>query len=1131
VELVRKYGFKVQGARFKVKAKKRSAFDEKKLLTVSLTTTPAACLICPSGLVLITMILHTGNRLEKLAEKLAEGLMAPVDDPLKNEIIVVQSKGMERWVSMELARHTGLCANIRFPFPNAFVFEIFQQVIPEFREAPLFDPPVMAWRIMEVLPHCLREKEFEGLRRYLETDPSELKRFQLSQRLAGLFDQYLLFRPDLILSWDRGADTQWQALLWRRLAVGHEKSHRAFLQKTFLKVLESESNRPACLPQRLALFGISALPPFHLQVLAALSRVMEVNVFLMNPCREYWGDIFSRGERKRLSKSRKKGKTLPAEMHLETGNSLLASMGMLGRDFFDAIIDLGCQEEELFRDPGEDTLLHRIQSDILNLRDRGGEGSSRQEIEAGDASIQVHSCHSPMREVEVLQDALLGLFATNPTLLPKDILVMAPDIETYAPFIQAVFALPTTDRRFLPFTIADRGARRESRLIDAFLRLLDLPGSRLTAARVLALLETPAVQRKFALKEADLELLERWVRDTRIRWGGDGSSRKELGLPAFPENSWRAGLQRMLLGYALPAREDRLFMGILPYDRIEGEETLLLGNFLAFMECLFTAVRDLDQARTPEEWGVFLTLLLTDFFLAREEEGREAQLLRRTFRGLMEQQAISGFQEKVNLEIVRTSLCTSLEQEGFGSGFLSGGVTFGALLPMRSIPFRVIALLGMNDDAYPRQTRALGFDLIAKNPRPGDRSRRKDDRYLFLEALLSARDHFYLSYGGQSIQDNSLRPPSVLVSELLDYITQGYFINSREILEEIVTPHRLQAFSPAYFREKVRLQSFSRENFEAARRTVEPRREPRPFMQSGLPEPSEDWKTITLDQLHRFFAHPARFFLQQRLGVDLEEGAGILEDQEPLDLSGLDRYQLEQDLAEKVLHHRDLREEWTAVRASGQLPPGTPGQWLYDQTCLDLDLFSRAVLHRTARGALPPLEVDVPFQGFRLQGRLVQRYEDGLLHYRYARMRPQDRLKLWIELLLIHWLKVPDQPCQGLLICKDTCCRLDGVEESEKALKLLLHVYRQGLTRPLPFFPRASWAYAEALVKHGQREKAREAARKVWESDFGTSEGEDPYFQLCFGHGDPLDETFENLAQAILIPLAGRDETLSLQEL
>lgn len=1069
--------------------------------------------------------LYTSNRLEVLAEKLAEVLSVPLASPLESEIILVQSKGMERWVSMELARRQGICANCRFPFPNNFVYAIFREVIPNLSEVSSFDPRIMTWKIMGLIPSCLEREGFESLRVYLGEDKSNLKLFQVSDRIADIFDQYIIFRPEMILRWEEGKDDHWQAALWREIVKENGKTHRAALQKTFLDAIRESSVELRNLPSRISVFGISALPPFHLQVLAAISQVIEVNLFLLNPSREYWADIVSSREMKRITERQRKADNLSDDLHLEKGNSLLASMGTLGRDFFSLIYELGRDEHEFFVDPGEKSLLHAIQSDILNLRERSAEMKS--ETSESDDSIQIHSCHSPMREVEVLQDRLLSMFEADPTLLPRDILVMAPDIEVYAPFIQAVFSIPTDDPRWVPFSIADRGVRKESQLIDAFLNLLDLHGSRFGASQVLTILESPAVQKRFGLSETDLELIHGWVRETGVRWGIDGESRGVLGLPAFKENTWRAGIERMLIGYAMPDQDQKMFMGILPYDRIEGGEAAVLGNFVGFLERLFGSAKEMGDLRTLEEWDKFLSNLFEEFFLPDEEMSRDAQVIRQTLHDLAGKQPLSGFNEKIGLDVIKSYLRHFLEKEGFGFGFLTGGLTFCAMLPMRSIPFKVICLVGMNDNAYPRQTKSLGFDLIAKNPRPGDRSRRNDDRYLFLETILSARAKLYVSYVGQSIQDNSLIPPSVLVSELTDYIRQGFEVPGKEILEHVVTKHRLQAFSPEYFKKNGKFFSYSIENFEAAQSALHPRKEPPPFISKGLSEPGEEWKTVELDQLCRFYGNPAKFLLNQRLKIYLEEKSVILDESEPFGLEGLEKYQVEQYLVERGLGKCDLRDCLPIFKAWGQIPQGTPGECCFDEICAEVKSFVDRIIFRIEGESLDPLDVDLNVGGFRLKGRIENIYADGLLHYRYAALKPRDRLKLWIYHLLLNQLRVEGYPRHGTLICKDLECRYPPVEESEKMLEGLLKIYWDGLINPLHFFPVSSWTYVESLEKGRGEEKALADATTKWiGSEFSRGESEDPNYQLCFGKMDPLDKEFQRLAIEVFRPILRYEENV-----
>ena len=1073
--------------------------------------------------------LFTSNRLEILAEGLSEVLGTPLASPLDEEIIVIQSKGMERWVSTELARHHGICANVKFPFPNAFVYEIFGKVIQDLPERSPFDPKIMTWKIMGLLPSCVSMPGFDSLGGYLGDAVGHLKLFQVSERIADTFDQYLLFRPEMILGWERNKEDHWQAVLWRELVKEDEKGHHARLGKAFLEAVEKSSTEIKGLPERVSVFGISALPRFHMQILAAISRFTQVNLFLMNPCGEYWGDIVSDWEMKRTLDRGRTQDVTAEELHLEKGNSLLASMGALGRDFFDLVNEFNCEEISSFQEPGEDNLLLCIQSDILNLRDRDQGSDAKKLVAQDDTSIQIHSCHSPMREIEVLHDRLLEMFEKDPSLLPRDVLVMTPDIETYSPYVQAVFDVRANDSGRFPFSIADRSVRKESQIIDTFLSILDLCGSRFGAPQVLAILESRAVQRKFGLSEADFELIRRWVNDTRIRWGIDEKSRSELGLPPFPENTWKAGLERLLLGYAMPGHDENMFGGVLPYDHVEGSEASVLGKFLEFADRLFADVTSLDQPRTLNEWSKTLTELLEGLFLADEDTESETRLIRRTLKDLGDTKEISGFDEEIDIRVIKSHLGSYLEKEGFGFGFIAGGVTFCAMLPMRSIPFKVICLVGMNGDAYPRQSKPLGFDLMAKNPKPGDRSRRHDDRYLFLEAILSAREKLYISYVGQSIQDNTLIPPSVLVSELMDYTEQGFKIEGEKILDHIITKHRLQAFSPEYFKKNKKLFTYSEANCQAAECILKTRQAPIPFISKGLSDPEQEWKTVDLDRLCGFFGNPAKFLLNRRLGIYLEERASILEERETFDVKGLEKYLLEQSLVERKFLGRKLKDFLPVAKASGGLPHGTIGECIYDSLSHGVKRFVEMTEPNMQGTKLEPLEIDLSISRFRVTGRIDAIYPERLIQYRYAKVKPKDRLKVWIHHLALNCLKVDDYPRTSMLVgLRPTgpepvwiAWEYSPVEDSEEILGKLLEKYWEGLIRPVHFFPKSSWEYAQMVLERNKsEEEALVKARTTWAgSDYHRGECEDAYYQLCFGSTDPLDSEFEDVAEKVFEPL------------
>ncbi len=1071
-----------------------------------------------------TLRLFTSNRLETLADALAEVIVTPLASPLEKEIIVVQSRGMERWVSMELARRHGICANTKFPFPNAFVNGVAQKFLPDFPDLSLFDPKIMTWRIMKLLPSLITKSGFESLMTYLQEPEENLKRFQLSERIADIFDQYLLFRPEMILKWEKGLEDQWQAVLWRALTQENETKHRALLGKAIIEKLADPLTQLEDIPERISVFGISTLPHFHLQVLVSLSRFTQMNLFLMNPCREYWADIVSDWEKIRTMD---RGPVLPSNddsLHMEKGNSLLASMGKLGREFFDMIDEFDFEDIPFFEETGEKSLLTCIQSDILNLRDRGQGSQGKKMVTEYDASVQIHSCHSPMREIEVLHDNLLKMFEDNPSLKPKDILVMAPDIESYAPYIQAVFDAPGDDSRMIPFSIADRSVKAEGRITRTFLVIMDLEQGRFSAPQVMTVLESRDVQRRLGFLESDLQLIQKWVDETRIRWGIDGKNRSEMGLPGLSENTWKAGIDRLLLGYALPGQKEKTFCDVLPYDNMEGSETSVLGKFIEFVYQLFFQVQALELSRNLDEWSHILDTLLETFFLPDEDTELEAHIIRSILNDLAKESTLSKFNDKVDVNVVRCYLRQRLAEKGFGFGFYTGGVTFCAMLPMRSIPFKTICLIGMNGDAYPRRSRTLSFDLMAQTPRKGDRSRRNDDRYLFLEAILSAREKLYVSYVGQDIRDNSVIPPSVVVSEVMDYIEQGFELKGKKILDHIVTKHRLQPFSSEYFKKGGRLFSYSWENFNAARSLNTPRMNPVPFISEGLPEPGEEWKTVSIDDVCGFFVNPAKYLLKKRLGIHLDEGAIRLEETEPFELKDLDRYLLSQNLLEKRLDGHDLKEVSKLIKAEGQLPHGSMGECIFHRMSEDIEVFAEKTRSFFQEDKLPPLEIDMNISDFRLTGVIDNVYPERLAQYRYAKIKPKDLLRIWIYHLTLNCVKTPGYPLISTVVGMDegwTAWDYLPAASAGDILAKLLDKYWAGLIKPIHFFPESSWRYAQLVIERGKPGVyAMQKAYDIWAgNDFSRGESRDLYYNLCFKNVNPIDSEFQKVALEVFGPL------------
>lgn len=1059
------------------------------------------------------LIVHHSNRLERLAEILAEVLREPLDTPFDAEVIAVQSTGMARWLSMKLAERLGLSANIRFPFPARLVWDLFRTLLPDVPERSPYAREVMAWRLMGLLPEVLEGPGFEPLRAYLK-DEDALRRYELAVRIADLFDQYLVYRPDWIARWEREEDDSWHAHLWRRLVSASGPDHRVRIQRDALAALDIPQI-PAGLPRRINLFGIPTLPPVELEVFARMASRLDVHLFLLNPCLHYWTEIRSDREIARRVKDQD-----PRRLYLETGNSLLASLGKQGRDFLRLLQECDAAEDEAFEDPGGDSLLHCLQSDILNLRNPGEDAASLRRVPAGDCSIQVHSCHNPMREIEVLYDQLLALFQADPGLEPGDVAVMTPDIEAYAPLVEAVFGTAESSRS-IPFSIADRRRRAENAVANALLTLLEVVEGRFEAAQVLALLEAEVVRRRFGIAEAELAQIRDWVREVGVRWAADAEDRGARGLPANPEHTWRAGLDRLLLGYALPGDGRRLYNGILPYDDVEGAAGQVLGKLCSFAEALCALREEISRPRPVDTWADTLASVLRRFLDESEEEGDEFAAVRRAISALAEDAAQTGFTDPIPLAVARAALQAGLEA-GQGGPFLTGRVTFCAMVPMRSVPFKVVCLIGMNDGSYPRSRRAAGFDLMSRDVRPGDRSRRDDDRYLFLEAIVSARDVLYLSYVGQSVRDNSPLPPSVLVSDLLDYLERGFTSESDggRLRDRLVVRHPLHAFSPRYFGRDETLFSFSEELCEASRQRRRPSGAEGPFVAAPLQEPAPEWRTVDLGQLIRFFQHPVRYLVRERLRVHLEEQEEVVESREPFVLDALSAYGLRRDLLDLALAGCPPAEALPIVRAGGRLPQGRVGEVLFAAEAERVAAFARELARHLPADRLQPIPADLDLGPVRLTGWLAGVSPQGLLDYRPTSPKPKDWIALWLRHLVLHALRPAGVTLASVWLGDGEAIQLGPVENAGTHLARLAGAYWDGLHRPLPLLPEASFAFAERLHRTGDAAQALKRARTVWRgNDYQPGECQDAYHRLVFREEEPLNADFERLARDLLLPM------------
>ncbi len=901
------------------------------------------------------MLLH-GNRLEGLSELLVAWLARHPLEPLESELILVQSNGIAEWLKQRLAAPVadgglGIAASTELVLPASLLWRLYRASSDDIPEQSPFERETLVWRLYRLLGQLdLSRPEYEPLHGYLAADRQQgggadpnpvlpaRRRHQLAGQIANLFDQYQVYRADWLTNWQRNPERErllsegigdrqlWQPMLWRALRNDMEQRgevaiSRADIHRTFINWITNPDliARPAAIPRRVVIFGISSLPRQTIEALAAIARFSQVMLFVHNPSRYYWGDLIEGRDLFRKHYSRQQRRQPVADensLHL-SGHPLLAAWGRQGRDYIHMLDEFDEQQSysghfsaiakeiDLFETASDATLLGQLQNDILQLSTLEERRESGVQIDpAEDVSLTFTIAHSRQREVEILHDQILACFASDDQLEPRDLLVMVPEIDHYAPHIEAVFGrFSPAERRHVPYHIADRGERNRSQLLITLERLLGLPRSRMTANDLFDLLELPALRERFGIGDGDLPTIQRWVRDAGIRWGLDGEQRRRIVPAASPVeiNTVRFGLKRMLLGYAVGRGHS--WSGIEPYDEVGGIEARLVGQLAQLIDELERTLHQLDRHHSADEWCDLLGELLDRYLLPTNDE--ERSLLERIAVAIEqwhEQCRIAGSLEtQLPVDVVREALLTTVERPRLSQRFLAGSVNFATLMPMRAVPFRMIWLLGMEDGSFPRQSPPSDFDLMRNDYRPGDRSRREDDRYLFLEAILSARERLTISWLGRTQRDNSPRPPSVVVGQLRDHISAGWRLCDRadpqqSVADALTLCHPLQPFSRDYF-----TTGRDRRLFTYADEWRSAHDQPEAHDSKQLLSAGMSTGVVTLKQLSRLLVTPLELFYRERLGVIFDREVAPTQDDESFSPNALEEWLLDEQIIRQVV--------------------------------------------------------------------------------------------------------------------------------------------------------------------------------------------------------------------------------------
>ena len=1046
--------------------------------------------------------LYTSNRTEVLAEQLASVISETGgQDLFTKALFLVQSREMERMLGHFLADRFGVWGNSKYLLPMQFIEHVCRTLKLDL-DSGAFDRSVLTWRL-ELLLRDLEDQALLPLKMYLSGPHRDLKRYQFARQLANLYDQYQIMRPELIRAWDAGqrltsnSTEGWQLYLWQQLREGSSITHRGEVISSLIDHLEKHQQQVPEELQRVFVFGLHTLPPQFLRILSGLATGADVHLFLLAPCALYWGDMESR----RLKIARE-----PDDEMWPNSNSfhpLLVGLGRQGADFQELLLE---QVEELVDGPdlfvshdeqSEMPMLYRLQNGLLagNVVEPDGTATYPEDND----SVIIVSCHSRMREVAVLKDQILKWLTDDAELGLHDIVVMAPDIQRYAELIPALF-------RDVPHDISDCRKRRDNRYVEIFLQFLELFRGRFTGTEIVSLLDQPEVGETFAIGPAELETIKYWLRDVGIRWGLSGEQRLQDGLAQFDAGTYDFGLERMLLGLATGSNDP--VDSLIPYGEMEGGDAELLGRFCEFIEVIELSRKKVNKVQNLNDWSSSLHDLA--HLLFGTSDSADFIVLHEMLAGLSDP-AATYHDKLLEFEVIRKWF--EFEAEATTSvDFLRGRLTFCSMLPMRSIPFKVICLLGLNDGEFPKQDRFLPFNLLTEHYKKGDRSQRADDRYQFLEAILAARSRLYISYLGQSIRTNAPIPPSPVVAELIEAIEQhGGSIT--------VQHHPLQPFDGSYFSSESEF--FSHDSYYC--RTAQ-------SLRASPAELTDRWflekierpinNHLGLADLVEFVANPQRFFVRRILQMTLRTEAELLEISEPFTLGALERYMVSQEFVELLLYDRDTDRFFAELQQRQLWPLGYPGRHQFQKFHAELEEFAVRVEEHSLGMRLENHEFDIQVGSSRLSGVVENRFEQGQLIYRYGNLSGRDLLRGWLYHLALGLGGARNGPTK--MVMKDARVLIGSDSGTIDNLEVVLELYRAGCRIPSNFFTEAAFAYCQQLIANRSRGRTDPLTKAIKKIDTQIDNGYAEELSILFAEPrgpDLLNSEFVAICHDFMLPI------------
>ncbi len=1024
------------------------------------------------------------HNLHYLAGQLADclGKVKPVD-PFKPQQIIVPNLDTSRWLKLELAEKMGIAANVEFILPADWQYRQIRQLYPNLPRQLPSDLDSMRWSVFDVLMDDQLRKAFPKPDRYINSQSSEMKdqaAMQLARQIASVFDQYLMYRPEMILKWQKGGtgqgDEKWQAELWNLLDRTWKKQHQddSKLNKAELHLYTVNAvENGSLLPEGpIYVFNPGLIPKPIVKLFKACGNFCNVEIFNIQP-----------SENLSIHKS---------------DNELLQSFGEEAESVKDLFESFEGKLSSDFRfDSKAKNSLRHVQESIVKSR-------PIVKISGFDESILVNSCHSPLREIETLHQFLIEQFEKNDNFFPDDVLVVTPDLQGYESAIKAVFGIPEEGLPYIPYHLGTSQTGDNQLVKRAFTHLLSLPDSRFTFTEVMDLFQMKPIREKLGLSESDCQKVKRWMEENNVIWGLDAEHRKEWDQPAEEMQTWYSGLKRTWFGQWMGDPDNETTVGAPLYNGVRStDDQELWAAFTRYLNRLNEMRLTIKKKAGCSRWCDQIKQWMEMFFSTDDLQSREGLSILKIVDSLKETHELAKLSREIPFGLIRQEISSSLDQQSSGSTLFTRGVTFSTMVPVRSLPFKVIALIGLNEDKFPRKPTSHDFDLMFQNPESSDRNRKKEDRNLFLESILAAEEIHYCSYVGRSPFDNEEIPPSPIVSEWIEALEKL----TGEGAENIIQQQALNGFSPDVFKENG---SYSKLYFDTAKSLAEQENGSSGLMQSAPLSAEGETEEIDINELVYFFSNPMKYFLKKQFDVRLYDPE---EEKDEFEFNHLEKHTLFQRLFGWELRDDiDKEELLSQLVHTGILPSGWPGRSALNEAEAHVKKAFEEIQRREFLPRINLVEINIKLLDIRLMGFIYNYSNICVLNIVPSNYSGKTVLQSWLQHLAVC-ASDEDQERESYLLTElkkgnPKWIKFNPVDDAKRQLEEFVNIYKSGFNQPAKFFPKTMVKFEEGN-RNSRTKDPLENAKNEFEGGF-MSRGERDDLALSFLMGDQVkfDEHF-----------------------